>query len=1182
MDDVKDDKDNEKETDSRTRIQTEKGKEYQLQLIRSNRNKAYKQWRKQINRSAAVIVDTIDIASLRQERNELQTCFNELTHQQDRIEDELSNEEDKQAVTSEYDRWDKENQEMFKTLNNTIADLLSSQSDRSSVKSNRTRATSQSYASSSSSRSSISRKAEVTIKAAKLDAELKFLYLESENAAALRKQQDEMEKLRIMKELAIAKAELTAFAQVKREEDDENATPPSDCGGSELLHEYLETQLSVLTPSEVGGVKTPPNGTATSSPGDHQKSSSINESNAKKPTPRENFAPTTPSNNDAISRLADLLSERHGRDNLPRPEPEVFDGNLLRFPLWMKSFETLIENQTTSPSERLYYLGRYTGGEAKEAIGGLLPLNSENAYSKAKKLLRNRFGNTFLISDAYRKRINDWPRIPAYDGPSLRKFSDFLEHCKAAMEEIKYLNVLNDPDENQRMLKKLPSYLVARWSRIVDRWITDEDCEDNEEDGKSTLQRTGNPPFTEFCKFLKGEARIACNPVTSLRLPKSGDGKEELGKVRTSVAPSRKRDTTVSSFATEVKSTADGAKKETKQDTCPLCKDAHDLDTCKDFLKLNFRERKEMTRNKGLCWGCLRYGHKSRQCRKKKTCQVCEGSHPSSLHDYSYKPNSNTTAEQVSMAPENIVTHRVGVRRMQSHEATSSHSLIVPVWLCHDDNPDNKLMVYALLDEQSDACFIRDSTLNKLGVNGPEVSIKLATVLGQETIQSKKITGLTVRGVREEKDIPMPRVYTREVIPARRSQIPRPETALKWPHLKRITNDLMPYRGDVEIGLLIGLNCTRAIKPHEIIPGKDDEPYAKRTALGWGIIGVINTKDCDDNDDLSEISTNQTIAQEIKIPQDKKICYFACQTQVKEVLNPQQVSKMFEMDFNEKETDGRTLSYEDRRFLKIVGKEIHQLDDGHYEMPLPFKNDITLLENNKTMVMKRLLHLRKRLQNDTQYRKDYVSFMKNIIDSGHAERVPSNEVPLANGKVWYIPHHGVYHPKKPGKIRVVFDCSATYNGESLNRQLLQGPDLTNNLVGVLFRFRQEPIAFMCDIEKMFHQVKVNKECRDYLRFLWWEDGNTESEPAEFRMTVHLFGAVSSPGCANFGLKKAADDFQEEFGNKAAEFVKEDFYVDDGLKSVPSVGEAIDLIKTPRLCARKEASAFTSLYQTPRK
>ena len=47
--------------------------------------------------------------------------------------------------------------------------------------------------------------------------------------------------------------------------------------------------------------------------------------------------------------------------------------------------------------------------------------------------------------------------------------------------------------------------------------------------------------------------------------------------------------------------------------------------------------------------------------------------------------------------------------------------------------------------------------------------------------------------------------------------------------------------------------------------------------------------------------------------------------------------------------------------------------------------------------------------------------------------------------VWYIPHHGVYHPKKPNKIRMVFDCSAEYQNESLNKHLLQGPDLTNNL-----------------------------------------------------------------------------------------------------------------------------------------
>ena len=60
--------------------------------------------------------------------------------------------------------------------------------------------------------------------------------------------------------------------------------------------------------------------------------------------------------------------------------------------------------------------------------------------------------------------------------------------------------------------------------------------------------------------------------------------------------------------------------------------------------------------------------------------------------------------------------------------------------------------------------------------------------------------------------------------------------------------------------------------------------------------------------------------------------------------------------------------------------------------------------------------------------------------------------PASLGKTWYIPHHGVFSPNKPGKIRVVFDCSLEVGGESINRNLLAGPDLTNQLIGVLIRF----------------------------------------------------------------------------------------------------------------------------------
>ena len=57
--------------------------------------------------------------------------------------------------------------------------------------------------------------------------------------------------------------------------------------------------------------------------------------------------------------------------------------------------------------------------------------------------------------------------------------------------------------------------------------------------------------------------------------------------------------------------------------------------------------------------------------------------------------------------------------------------------------------------------------------------------------------------------------------------------------------------------------------------------------------------------------------------------------------------------------------------------------------------------------------------------------MNNLLEKGHAELVPPDE--LNDDNAWYIPHHGVYNPHKPDKLRVVFDCSAEMMGKSLNK-----------------------------------------------------------------------------------------------------------------------------------------------------
>ena len=44
------------------------------------------------------------------------------------------------------------------------------------------------------------------------------------------------------------------------------------------------------------------------------------------------------------------------------------------------------------------------------------------------------------------------------------------------------------------------------------------------------------------------------------------------------------------------------------------------------------------------------------------------------------------------------------------------------------------------------------------------------------------------------------------------------------------------------------------------------------------------------------------------------------------------------------------------------------------------------------------------------------------------------------------------------------------------------------------------------------------------------------------MTVHLFGASSSPGCANYGLKQIATDNQTLYGKEVTQFIHHNFYV----------------------------------------
>ena len=322
----------------------------------------------------------------------------------------------------------------------------------------------------------------------------------------------------------------------------------------------------------------------------------------------------------------------------------------------------------------------------------------------------------------------------------------------------------------------------------MDRWLDkDEDQYQSKERRDATDVEAGYPPFSVFCHFLQRESRIACNPVTSVRPQKEEVRKEDSYRERRSNGFNKRKPQEIGALATGFHEEESGNTKERKErksevTPCLLCKTAHDLDVYKQFLKKSLAERRDVIRAKALCLGCLKWGHMKRNCRRRLVCKTCNGFHPTSLHSDPVPHRNNQQSDSGNTLE--ATSHRVNLSDMKNIDSSGMHSLIVPVWLHHRNNTNNKLLTYALLDEQSDACFVKEDLLRRLDVNGPEIELKLSTVLAEKVVKSRRVEGLVVRGYSEDVEIPLPKSYSRSSIPARKSQIPRPESALNWPHLQ--------------------------------------------------------------------------------------------------------------------------------------------------------------------------------------------------------------------------------------------------------------------------------------------------------------------------------------------------------------------------------------------------------------
>lgn len=180
-----------------------------------------------------------------------------------------------------------------------------------------------------------------------------------------------------------------------------------------------------------------------------------------------------------------------------------------------------------------------------------------------------------------------------------------------------------------------------------------------------------------------------------------------------------------------------------------------------------------------------------------------------------------------------------------------------------------------------------------------------------------------------------------------------------------------------------------------------------KTMLGWTVNGPLGGACCDGPVCQSAVTINSISA-----------------VRLVELWKQQ-----FKTDFPECSQDEQPwLSREDCQFLEMANKSV-ELVDGHYSIALPLKDRKMSMPNNRKIADQRALNLRRRVIRDASFHKDYTAFMNDLISSGYAEIVPASDLECSDGKVWYIPHHAVYH-----------HIPTSFQDASLNAQLLNGPD----------------------------------------------------------------------------------------------------------------------------------------------
>ena len=669
-------------------------------------------------------------------------------------------------------------------------------------------------------------------------------------------------------------------------------------------------------------------------------------------------------------------------------------------------------------SEKMSRLLQFLDDEAKEAVAALEGVSG--GIHEAQKILQTRYGRRCVIVTSLVDGLVKGPAITDGDKATLRRFADKTARALATLKSLDCLQEINQGNLVE-MAGRLPKQLQQRFAGLANGL--------EEKEGRF-------PTLSDFSAFIDKWANIANHPINSTKgktregvFPKGNKVKKEEPLPRCTMATGVKDD-----------QNAQG-KRDHKGTSCPCCSQPHPLHRCNRFKEKTHVQRNEFVKVKGLCYNCLKdtpvqqngttFKHIAKCCPSKFKCKVegCGAQHHTLLHIQKWPKEENDDKSGKEDGP-GKQANSVNISLLENSDAV----LLQVVPLRVFGKRGKSVTTYAMLDSGSEITLVDPSLMSSLDLKGQPDELVVSTVSNDNDIQQGCRIDVSVESLVDDEP---QRLVLKNAWCGRALKIPlRHQLVLnnksRWPHLQDIP---FPDVEEKKISIIMGTNVPEAFIPLDVRQDGPRAPIAIRSCLGFSVLGRIGNGS----------SSPRVAVHNIRAAADE----FTLSNQVESFWKLESLGNTSQA--------AKPKSIEDKRAEKIIESTIGKID-GHYQMGLLWKRCDPRFPNNRPVAEMRLRHRRRRLERDPVLKKKYLAIIDDYVEKGYARKLAPEETKVRSIKTWYLPHHPVLNPRKPGKVRAVFDAASTFAGTSLNEELLQGPDLINNLVGVLVRFRQDPVA----------------------------------------------------------------------------------------------------------------------------